>query len=89
MLGAARSGISVAKLLKSQGAVVFVSDKKPQEEAAQHIQVLESLGVSYEFGSHSDRIFDADFIVVSPGVPSNSNLVQHALKVGLNVYSEV
>lgn len=89
MLGAARSGISTAKLLKSQGASVFVSDKKPKEEAAQEIKALENLGLPYEFDAHSDRIFDADFIVISPGVPSHSNLVQHALKVGLSVYSEI
>ncbi len=89
VLGAARSGIAVARLLKSKGASVFVSDKKPREQAGQQIQQLNEIGVEYEFGSHSDRLFDADFIVVSPGVPSNLNLVQHAIKVGLNVYSEV
>ncbi len=89
VLGAARSGIAVARLLKSKGASVFVSDKKPREQASQQIQQLDEIGVEYEFGSHSDRLFDADFIVVSPGVPSNLNLVQHAIKVGLNIYSEV
>lgn len=89
ILGAARSGIAVARLLKSQGASVFVSDKKAREEAAQQIQLLDGIGVEYEFGAHSDRLFDADFIVVSPGIPSNLNLVQHAIKVGLSVYSEV
>jgi UDP-N-acetylmuramoylalanine--D-glutamate ligase len=89
ILGAARSGLSAAKLLRSQGAIVFVSDKKPREDAAQEIKTLESLGIEHEFGSHTDRIFDADFIVTSPGVPSNSNLIQHAMKVGLNVHSEV
>lgn len=89
VLGAARSGIAVARLLKSQGATVFVTDKKPEEEAAQQVQVLDSMGVEYEFGGHSDRLFDADFIVVSPGVPSSLNLVQHAMKVGLDIYSEV
>lgn len=89
VLGAARSGIAVARLLRSRGASVFVSDKKPREEVAQQVQQLDSIGAEYEFGSHSDRLFDADFIVVSPGVPSNLNLVQHAIKVGLSVYSEV
>ncbi len=89
VLGAARSGIAVARLLQAQGAVVFVSDRKPAKEAAHQIQLLENIGVEYEFGSHSDRLFDADFIVMSPGVPSSLNLVQHAIKVGLSVYSEV
>jgi UDP-N-acetylmuramoylalanine--D-glutamate ligase len=89
ILGAARSGLSAARLLKSQGAILFVSDKKPKEDAGEEIKALESLGISYEFDSHTDRIFDADFIVISPGVPSNSNVVQHALKAGLSVYSEV
>jgi len=89
ILGAARSGMAAARLLKSQGAEVFVSDKKPADQAAQEIHTLDGLGITYEFGAHSDKIFNSDFIVVSPGVPSNSNLVQHAMKVGLNVYSEV
>ncbi len=89
VLGAARSGIAAARLLKSQGAKVFVSDRKPRDEAGEQIDTLEKLGVQFEFDAHSDRIFDADFIVISPGVPSNSNLVQHAQKVGLSVYSEV
>lgn len=89
ILGAARSGLAAAKLLKNQGASVFVSDNKPLDKAAQEMRTLDEMGIQYEFGAHSDKIFDCDFIVVSPGVPSNSNLVQHAMKVGLNVYSEV
>ncbi len=89
ILGAARSGIAAARLLKSQGASVFVSDNKPQSAATKQTETLESLGIAYEFNAHSDRVFDADFIVISPGVPSNSNVVMHAKKVGLNVYSEV
>jgi UDP-N-acetylmuramoylalanine--D-glutamate ligase len=89
VIGAARSGLSVAKLLKSQGAFVFVSDKKPETEASLEMSTLDEFGIKYEFGAHSDKVFDSDFIVVSPGVPSNSNLVQHALKVGLMVYSEI
>lgn len=89
VLGAARSGIAAAKLLKSHGATVFVSDRKRPEDAAPQIEILEGIGVEHEFGAHSDRLFDADFIVVSPGVPSNLNLVQHAMKVGLSVYSEI
>lgn len=68
---------------------MFVSDKKSREDGEQEIKTLESLGIEYEFGAHTDRIFDADFIVTSPGVPSNSNLIKHAFKVGLSVYSEV
>ena len=49
ILGAARSGLSAARLLKSQGAILFVSDKKPKEDAGEEIKALESLGISYEF----------------------------------------
>ncbi len=89
ILGAARSGIAAAGLLKSKGAVVFVSDNKRREEAADEISALEKLGVPFEFGAHSDRVFDADFIVISPGVPSSSAVVLHAVKLGLSIYSEV
>lgn len=89
ILGAARSGIAAAKLLQSLGADVWVSDSALPEKKTQAIRELEEAGIAAEFGEHSPLAFDADFVVLSPGIPVASTLVQKFLKAGTPVYSEV
>ena len=89
IVGAARSGIAVAQLLKEQGAKVFVSDKDLNEKVTAQIPFFKSLGINYEFGQHTDRLYNADLIVISPGVPTNSPVVHEALSRGINVVSEL
>ena len=89
VIGAARSGIAVAKLLQSQGSLVFVSDKTGPEKLKTEAQLLRELGIEYELGGHSDRVYDCSLIVISPGVPSNAPVVLEARTRGINVVSEV
>lgn len=89
IIGAARSGISVALLLKHNGNEVFVSDRKPVEESQKEIEKLNKEGIPFEFGRHTERVLNADFIVVSPGVPDNSEVMLAAMSKGLPVYSEL
>ncbi len=92
VIGAARSGLAVAKLLKRLNADVFISDVKKIEEI-KYVKFttneLDLLGIKYEFGGHSDRIFDCDFIVISPGVPSSADIVVKAKNMGIKVLSEI
>jgi UDP-N-acetylmuramoylalanine--D-glutamate ligase len=89
VIGAARSGVAVAGLLQSRGARVFVSDAGPKEKLSASLQALEALGVPYEAGGHSDRLYDADFVVLSPGVPSDAPPVREALRRNIAVVSEI
>lgn len=87
VVGAARSGLAAVRLLARRGAVVFLTEHgagSPEAAAA-----LDEAGVPYEFGGHSGRVLDADFVVLSPGVPTQAELVQQALGEGLPVYSEI
>lgn len=87
VVGGARSGLAVARLLRRAGVRVFLTDSAP---ATQGIEAaLAEAGVAYEFGGHTPRALQADFLAISPGVPSTINLVQQALRAGLPVYSEV
>ena len=87
MVGGARSGRAVARLLAEAGGEVFLTeqDAPPAGTAA----ALDEAGVEYEFGGHTVAALDADFFVLSPGVPTQSNIVQQALRAGLDVYSEI
>ncbi len=89
ILGAARSGLAVAALLKEHGASVFVSDKAPADKMQQAVAELERMGVPYELGSNTGRVLDADVLVLSPGVPSSAPLVRGALEKGVRVVSEL
>ena len=89
VLGAARSGVAAAELLKARGAKVFVSDVAPADRITAQVERLNSLGVEFETGSHSSKVFDAGLIVVSPGVPTNSPTLQEAEKRGIRIVSEL
>jgi len=89
IIGAARSGVAVAQLLKSSGARVFVSDRQTGEKLQLQIAVLQSLGIEHELGDHTERVYQADLFVTSPGVPTNSNVLQEAARRGLNIVSEL
>ena len=89
VIGAARSGIAVAKLLHDAVTLVFVSDKTGAEKLQAEAQSLSGLSIAYELGGHSDRVYDCSLMVISPGVPSNAPVVSEARKRSINVISEV
>jgi len=99
ILGAARSGVAVAQLLKEKGALVFVSDSGSPEKLQSQISEpkdhpplvdnLQSIGIEAEIGKHSERVYDADLIVISPGVSSSAPVVQEAKRRGIRIVSEL
>ena len=89
VIGAARSGIAVAKLLHNAGALVFVSDKTGAERLQAEARSLSDLGIAHELGGHSERVYDCSSMVISPGVPTNAPVVIEARKRSIDVVSEV
>jgi UDP-N-acetylmuramoylalanine--D-glutamate ligase len=86
VIGAARSGLAVARLLAGTGAQVFVSEAHPRPAAEEE---LKRLRIPCEFGGHTARALDADVLVLSPGVPSTAQPVRDALARGMKVVSEL
>ncbi|MBI4548490.1 MAG: UDP-N-acetylmuramoyl-L-alanine--D-glutamate ligase [Ignavibacteriae bacterium] len=89
ILGAARSGLAAARLLEEKGASVFVSDSGSPEKLQSQISTLQSAGIEIETGKHSERVYNADMIVISPGVPSTAPVVQEAKRRGIRTVSEL
>ncbi len=87
VVGGGRSGLSVARLLAQAGASVFLTERGAPTSGLR--EALDALGVRSEFGGHTSRALDADFFVVSPGVPSTVNLVRQAQSMRIPVYSEI
>jgi len=89
ILGGARSGLAAARLLKAQGADVFLSDSAPAERMRDAARALEAIGVPAEFGANTGRVLEAGTIVVSPGVRSDAPILKEALARGISVVSEL
>jgi len=89
IIGMARSGMAAAGLIQRLGGHPFVSDTKPPERLTNEIQQLKSTGVEYETGGHTDRLLKSDFVILSPGVPRGSEMVQKIIDKGIPVFSEI
>ena len=89
VLGAGRSGISAAILLANKEAKVLVSDSKESARSDDLISIFEEHQIQYEFGQHSRKILDSDFVILSPGIPTTSPIVQLLNERDIPVYSEI
>lgn len=90
VLGLAKSGVGVAKTLHGLGAIVTVNDKKDREQCPEASE-LEALGISVICGSHPDNLIHSDvkLVVKNPGIPYTTPPVAKALKLGIDVVTEV
>ncbi len=89
IIGAERSGVSAAKLIQKLGGYPFVSDFSSEEKVASSTALLRELNIPYEVGGHSDKVLGSDFIVVSPGVPSDAPIIKVAKERGIAVIGEI
>lgn len=78
ILGAGKSGLAVARLLKTRRAKVFLSEKGKKNKFEDAAKELDEIGIEYEFGDNTHRVLDADYVVLSPGVPIDAPIVKLA-----------
>ena len=87
VLGAGRSGRAVTNLLVRAGATVFLSDCHQMDPETR--QWCHDYDIEFEDNGHTNTVLGADFVVISPGVPSSIALVQQALASDIPIYSEL
>lgn len=88
ILGGGESGVGAALLAQKQGFEVWVSDKGKIKEGFK-TELLDN-GLPYEEGQHTrERLFDADEIVKSPGIPDQAPLIGELVAAGIPVISEI
>ena len=90
VIGLAKSGVAVAKLLLHQGAIVTVNDRIPLEENPDAKSLIEE-GIRVLAGSHPVDLLEEhfDFVVKNPGIPYHNCMVEAAIKKEIPVYTEV
>ena len=90
VIGLGISGVEAAKLANYHGARVFASDSSSNEMINAHaMDLLHKHHISSETGIQSEKIYDADLWIVSPGVSKNNDIVLKAIKKGIPIVGEI
>ena len=88
ILGAGESGVGAAVLAKKKEFDVFVSDNGKIKN--KYKKVLSHFEIDFEEGKHSeDKIFNADEIVKSPGIPDDIPIIEAIKKKKIKIISEI
>ncbi|WP_410514520.1 UDP-N-acetylmuramoyl-L-alanine--D-glutamate ligase [Paenibacillus sp. BR2-3] len=90
VLGLAKSGVQVAKVLHERGANVTVNDKKERDQSPEASE-LESLGICVICGGHPEGLIHEGvaLVVKNPGIPYTVTPVQKAIQLGIEIVTEV
>lgn len=97
VIGAARSGVAVSKLLMDCGKAVVLTDNRPEDvvlaefpQVRETLAELEEKGIETIFGRQIDTkvINEIDRVVTSPGVPLTIPIIAEAYRCGVPVIGE-
>ena len=90
VIGLGLSGIETAKLANHLGARVFASDSGSSNRVSAHaMDLMHFHHIASETGLHSEKIYDADLWVLSPGVPKNADIVIKAQEKNIPIVGEI
>ncbi len=90
VVGLRRSGVAAAKLLQTVGAEVTVTDQQSENALAEELSQLESQNVTVRVGQTAEAaVAGAEFIVISPGVPSRTETFTKARQRGAVLVGEL
>ena len=88
ILGAGESGVGAAILATKMGWNVFVSDFGKIKESFK--TEMNERGFEWEEGKHTEeRVFAAELVIKSPGIPDTAPLIVQLNKKGIPVISEI
>ena len=89
VLGMARSGYAVAKLLSSYNNQILVTDQKEQDIS--HVKELENLGVNVKITKDPLELFDDsyDYVIKNPGIRFDHPICLKAQEYNIPVTNEV
>ncbi len=87
VIGAGKSGMAAAELLCRKGARVLLSEFG--RIGAEGLLRLKDMPITVEQEGHSERVYDADFCVLSPGIPPSAEVVKIMESKGIPLYSEI
>ena len=89
-LGLFGGGVGAVRFLLRKGAVVTVTDLRPEKDLRDSVCALKGLPIAFVLGRHEETDFqNADLIVANPAVPRSSRYLKIAESVGVPITSEI
>ncbi len=88
VVGLGKSGLASVALLAAKGAAVTACDARALDQLTGAAAALARLNVPFQPQSW-ETIENADWIVISPGVPADLDLLERARRRGIPVMGEV
>ena len=89
VVGAGVAGAGSARALSAEGAVVLVTEARPDEDLPS-VAELRASGVEVRTGGHDPSHLDgATLVVTGPGVPPDAEVLRWARERGLAVWGEM
>lgn len=87
ILGMARSGIAAAYKIKELGGTAFLSETQWKDKIPSASNLIQDF--ECEFGGHTDKLFDCNTWIVSPGIPLTVPIIQKGRERGIKLISEI
>ncbi len=89
ILGMARSGYQVSKLLHKHNCEILITDMKEQNE--EQVKELKDLGINLIVTSNPEELLDNsfDYVVKNPGIKLNHKVCLKAKELNIKVINEV
>ncbi len=89
-LGLFGGGVGAVRFLVREGAVVTVTDLRPEKDLRASVRALNGLPVAFVLGGHEETDFrNTDLIVANPAVPRSSPYLKIAESAGVPITSEI
>lgn len=90
VIGLARSGVALVRVLHELGAGVLASDSRARDALASAVADLQGVPFELESGRHTSRVWEGrDMVVISPGVPWDLPVLEEARAHGVPVIGEI
>ena len=90
VVGLSVTGSACAQYLSKSYDVYLTDSKKESEQDKEMLDKLRSLGVNFEFGSHSeDFIKGAKFAIISPSIPQDADILKLLEKNSIEYFSDI
>ena len=89
IIGLKKSGYAATILGHELGANIFVSEIDNDLEIITNKNNLIKKGIDVETGNHSNLVYDADFWVISPGVPNDIEIIKQAKALNIPIIGEI
>ena len=90
VIGLGLSGKAVSILANHLGAIVYASDSGSSEEITSNAsELMHHYHIASETGIHSNKIYDSDLWIISPGISADSKIVNEAFNQNIPIVSEI